>query len=440
MGPATYKENFLHTPAFICFLPGLFGQREMFKLKMSTTANTAISNIKTVRAFSAERFEYANFLNQLKKSDFIGLQLGKSKASLESLSRFAIYSSLIMLYTYGGLLVVNGAMPVRSLIAGIGYTFSLVFATQGITNTFADLSRALVSFKKIEAFIDDLEPISTASETEIIEGLKLQSESCEEESYEDVLPPVVDNGNENQLNLLVDSFSYPTRPDATALKNVNIELKSRKITALVGPSGAGKSSIVQLLCRFYKLADGQMQYNGIDASRFSRREWSKNVSLVGQEPVLFPGTIKDNIGYALEDPTMSQIKEAAMAANAHEFISKLPDGYDTDVGERGGRLSGGQRQRIAIARAFIRDAPILLLDEATASLDAESERLVQDALEKLFGDKAVLVIAHRLSTVVNADEIVVVEEGQIVDRGTHQDLLKRCDLYKKLIGAQQIKM
>ena len=129
-----------------------------------------------------------------------------------------------------------------------------------------------------------------------------------------------------------------------------------------------------------------------------------------------------------------------MAANAHEFISKLPDGYDTDVGERGGRLSGGQRQRIAIARAFIRDAPILLLDEATASLDAESERLVQDALEKLFGDKAVLVIAHRLSTVVNADEIVVVEEGQIVDRGTHQDLLKRCDLYKKLIGAQQIKM
>ncbi|QDZ24300.1 ABC transporter [Chloropicon primus] len=417
---------------------GLFAQREMFKLKMNSTATTAFSNIKTVRAFAAERHEFTSFLGMLRKADHIGLSLGQSKARLESLARFAIYSSLLLLYTYGGSLVIKGAMPVRSLIAGIGYTFSLVFATQGITNTFADMSRAMVSVKKIEDFVDTLEPISTSSEDEIMDVLALRSESCDEESSE--VLPVVENRESNVISLHVDSFSYPTRPNTVALKNVNLELKSGKVTALVGPSGAGKSSIVQLLSRFYKLENGSMKFNGIDAAKFSRKEWSKAVSLVGQQPVLFPGTIQTNIAYALEDVTPSQVRDAAVAANANEFIMSLPDGYDTDVGEAGGRLSGGQRQRIAIARAFIRDSPVLLLDEATSALDAQSEKLVQEALEKLYSEKAVLVIAHRLSTVVSADEIIVVEEGEVRDRGTHQELLRRDSLYQKLIGAQQINM
>ena len=173
--------------------------------------------------------------------------------------------------------------------------------------------------------------------------------------------------------------------------------------------------------------------------RFRLGPVAQALSLVGQQPVLFPGTIRSNIAYAME-ATEAEVEAAAIAANAHEFISRLPEGYDTDVGEAGGQLSGGQRQRITIARAFIRNTPILLLDEATSALDAQSEKLVQSALEKLLEDseKAVLVIAHRLSTVVNADEILVLEEGRVADRGTHQSLLQRSKLYQKLIGAQQI--
>ena len=419
---------------------GLFVQKEVCKLRMNATATTAFTNIKTVRSFAAERFEFSNFLAMLKKADLVGLSLGKSKATLESRARFAIYSSLIMLYAFGGYLVTSGGMSIQSLIAGIGYTFSLVFATQGITNTFADVSKALVSFRKIEDFIDSLEPISTASEKVMMEDLALMSEARDDEDNE-AGPPV---GRETPvgaaLTLAVDSFSYPTRPNTVALGEVQLELKSKKITALVGPSGAGKSTIVQLLSRFYKLQNGAMRLDGVDASKFSRKEWAKRISLVSQQPVLFPGTIRENIAYALEDEeaTTSQVEAAAAAANAHDFISALPEGYDTDVGENGGRLSGGQRQRIAIARAFIRNTPILLLDEATSALDAESEKLVQSALESLYKDKAVLVIAHRLSTVVNADEIIVVEKGGILDRGTHAELLSRNALYQKLIGAQQI--
>ena len=297
--------------------------------------------------------------------------------------------------------------------------------TQGITNTFADVSKAASSLKKIETFLDGLEPISATNEREMMNNLKLQSESCDDtECEEDVF--ALSKGEVGKgtisLGLQVDSFSYPTRPNTIALRDIDLELKSGKVIALVGPSGAGKSSIVQLLSRFYKLESGKLHCNGIDQSQFSRREWTNIISLVGQEPVLFPGTILSNIAYGLEDASMGQVEAAAKAANAHSFISSLPDGYMTQVGERGGQLSGGQKQRIAIARAFIRNSPVLLLDEATSALDAESEKLVQDALEKLFSNKAVLIIAHRLSTVVNADEIIVVEDGKIVDRGRHQGI------------------
>jgi len=333
-------------------------------------------------------------------------------------------------------------MPVKSLIAGIGYTFSLVFATQGITNTFADAQRAMASIRRIEGFVDAASsPLMAAStEEEILRGLRSQCEEREDDCGPEQPPTAATlrGRKDRALSLRVDSFRYPTRPEAVALRGVSVELRSGKITALVGPSGAGKSTIVQLLSRFYDLEEGSLTLDGVDASRFSRKDWSDAVSLVGQNPVLFPGTIRENIAYALEGATDSMVKEAAAAANAHEFIESLPDGYDTDVGEAGGRLSGGQRQRIAIARAFIRDAPILLLDEATSALDNESERLVQSALERLYSQKAVLVIAHRLSTVVNADEILVVEEGRVVDRGTHRELLARSGAYQRLIGSQQI--
>lgn len=421
---------------------GLFARREIFKLKMNAGATTAFSNIKTVRSFAAEGHEFRGFLGMLRRADGIGLSLGESKARLESLSRFAIYSSLILLYAYGGNLVVSGRMPVKSLIAGIGYTFSLVFATQGITNTFADAQRAMASIRRIEGFVDAASsPLMAAStEEEILRGLRSQCEEREDDCGPEQPPTAATlrGRKDRALSLRVDSFRYPTRPEAVALRGVSVELRSGKITALVGPSGAGKSTIVQLLSRFYDLEEGSLTLDGVDASRFSRKDWSDAVSLVGQNPVLFPGTIRENIAYALEGATDSMVKEAAAAANAHEFIESLPDGYDTDVGEAGGRLSGGQRQRIAIARAFIRDAPILLLDEATSALDNESERLVQSALERLYSQKAVLVIAHRLSTVVNADEILVVEEGRVVDRGTHRELLARSGAYQRLIGSQQI--
>jgi ATP-binding cassette subfamily B protein len=232
------------------------------------------------------------------------------------------------------------------------------------------------------------------------------------------------------------NFSYPTRPDIAAAEGINLAVPANNRVAIVGPSGAGKSTLFQLLLRFYTPQKGHVQLDGVDIRKLTLNALRGQMALVSQDPVVFAGTVAENIRFGRPAATDKQVEAAAIAAFADGFIRKLPKGYKTQLGERGVKLSGGERQRIAIARAVLCDPAILLLDEATSNLDAEAEAVVQKALDKLMQGRTTLVIAHRLSTVVKADKIVVMEKGRIVAQGTHAQLLKKSSLYKKLAALQ----
>jgi ATP-binding cassette subfamily B protein len=232
------------------------------------------------------------------------------------------------------------------------------------------------------------------------------------------------------------TFHYPTRPDAAALHDFTLDIQPGETVALVGPSGAGKSTVLSMLLRFYDPQSGRICIDGIDMREFALDDLRKTIALVPQETIIFSGTATDNIRFGRQDASDEEVREAARAAEAHDFISVLNDGYAAEMGERGVRLSGGQRQRIAIARAILRDAPLLLLDEATSALDAQSEAAIQQALERLEKGRTTLVIAHRLATVKRADRIVVMDGGRIVAQGTHESLLAEGGLYAELARLQ----
>jgi len=231
-------------------------------------------------------------------------------------------------------------------------------------------------------------------------------------------------------------FAYPDERNLPVLKGINITARAGEIIALVGPSGAGKSTLIALIPRFFEVTEGAILVDGHDIRRVRLKDLREAIGVVPQETTLFGGTIHENIAYGKLDATDGEVQVAARAAHAHEFVMEFPDGYQTIVGERGVKLSGGQRQRIAIARALLKDPAILILDEATSSLDSESERLVQDALETLMQGRTTFVIAHRLSTVRRADRIIVIDQGRIIQEGTHEELLARGGLYKQLHDLQ----
>jgi subfamily B ATP-binding cassette protein MsbA len=237
-------------------------------------------------------------------------------------------------------------------------------------------------------------------------------------------------------DIAFDDVSFSYRDGQEALRHVSFEVPKGTVLAMVGPSGAGKSTVVDLLSRFYDVTSGAIRIDGLDIRTLRIDDLRALMGIVSQETVLFHDTVRANIAYARPDASDEQIKSAARAANAHDFVQAMPEGYDTVVGERGVELSGGQRQRIAIARALLRDPPILILDEATSALDTESERLIQEAVEKLLEGRTVFVVAHRLSTIQRADQILVLEGGEIVERGDHVTLLARSGRYKRLYDLQ----
>jgi subfamily B ATP-binding cassette protein MsbA len=243
-------------------------------------------------------------------------------------------------------------------------------------------------------------------------------------------------GLERELAFEGVSFGY--RPGEPVLRDVDLAVPAGSVVALVGPSGAGKSTLVDLLARFQEPTSGRVTIDGVDIRDFALASLRARIGFVAQETVLFHDTVRANIAYGMPDASLADVERAARAAHAHEFVSALPRGYDSVVGERGTQLSGGQRQRLAIARAILRDPPILVLDEATSALDSESERLVQAALERLLDGRTVFVIAHRLSTVQRADRIVVLDRGRVVERGDHAALLAQGGLYRRLHDLQLV--
>jgi ATP-binding cassette subfamily B protein len=251
-----------------------------------------------------------------------------------------------------------------------------------------------------------------------------------------ISPQLLPTTSKGEIRFDDVTFNYPSRPEQSALHSFSLNVTPGETVALVGPSGAGKSTALQLLLRFYDPQQGHILIDGVDIATADPADLRKRIALVPQDTVLFGTTARENIRYGRSTATDAEIESAARAAAAHEFIMQLPQGYDTYLGERGTRLSGGQRQRIAIARAILRDPPILLLDEATSALDAESERLVQEALEKLMQNRTTIVIAHRLATVLKADRIAVMDRGQIVAIGKHEELINSNPLYARLAQLQ----
>jgi ATP-binding cassette subfamily B protein len=312
---------------------------------------------------------------------------------------------------FGATLVQANEITVGELFSFVIYMSFIGGSIAGLGDIYAQLQRAIGASERVFEILHEKDERETT-------GLTVAKLSGEIE-FENV------------------SFSYPTREDFTVLKQLNFRIEQGEKVALVGPSGSGKSTIINLLMRFYPVEFGDVKVDGTSVKEFNLTSYRSNIGIVPQEIMLFGGTIMENITYGRPGATIGEIKEAARKANALEFIESFPDKFDTVVGERGVKLSGGQRQRIAIARAILKDPAILVLDEATSSLDAQSEKLVQDALERLMEGRTSIIIAHRLSTIKKVDRIFVIKEGGLAEVGSHQELTQRHNgIYSNLLELQ----
>lgn len=381
--------------------------------RANEAAEEVIAGIRTVRSFSRESAENERYSERVWESYRVSRRRIRLMAAFVGIMTMAAFGSVAAVLWFGGRMVMTGELTVGELTSFILYTLIVAMALSSLADLWSDFARARGASERIFEILDR-EPVVDQGAGETIDAVT------------------------GRIEFASVVFAYPVRPDVRVLDDIDLKLEPGTVTALVGPSGAGKSTVAALMLRLYDPDGGVVSLDGRNLKELDAGWLRTRIGTVAQEPVLFSTTIAANIRYGRPEATDAEVEAAASAAHAHEFIIDLPDGYATEVGERGVRLSGGQKQRVAIARALLKDPPILILDEATSSLDAESESLVQDALERLMTDRTSLVIAHRLSTVKNADRVVVLDGGMVAEAGVHDELMAADGLYRRLVSRQLV--
>lgn len=376
-------------------------------------AAETLNAVETVQAFTAEGLESDRFADVIAMSFHAAVKRIKVRALFSTVVMTGVFGALIFVLWIGAGEVLSGAITGGQLGQFVLYAMFVGVSAGSLSEIWGEVQRAAGAMERLTELLLMVPAIHIPREP--------------------IALPIKEAGSVHFNSVC---FKYPSRPNVLAVDNFTLEVRPGEHVAFVGPSGAGKSTLFQLLLRFYDTTSGQILIDGTDIAEVEPREVRARVGIVPQETVVFGSTAAENIRFGKPDATMEEIKDAARTASAHEFIEKLPQGYDTFLGEKGARLSGGQKQRIAIARAVLKDPSILLLDEATSSLDAESERLVQDALDVLQQDRTTIVIAHRLSTVLKADRIVVMSDGEILDVGCHAELIEREPFYARMVELQ----
>ncbi len=397
----------LATIPVVVILTMVFGRkiRKLSKERQTTLADSngligeVVSSVKVVKAFASEIFEKKKYDESQDLLINVALRYGNARGLFILFITIVFLGAIFFIIYMGAKMVQEGNMTSGTLISFVTYTFIIGGAIAGLGSLTTELLGAIGATERVRDILNLTPELNLKNDNEeySIEG---------NVAFKDVV------------------FSYPSRKDITVLKKINFSISKGEKIALVGPSGVGKSTIIQLLLRFYNIDSGSIELDGKPIEEYELRNFRKNIALVPQEVILFGGSIAENIKYGDQNASEEMIMAAAKQANAWEFIAKFPEGLETMIGERGIKLSGGQRQRIAIARAILKNPSILLLDEATSALDTESENLVQEALNSLMENRTSIIIAHRLSTITDVDCIYVFQEGQIVESGSHQELMK----------------
>jgi ATP-binding cassette, subfamily B, bacterial len=397
----------------------IFGKyiRKLSKKTQDKLANAnvvveeSLQSISVVKAFTNEIFEINRYTNSLKEVVDVAVKSAKYRGLFISFIIFVLFGGIVSVGWYGASLVQSHSITTGELFSFVIYTSIIGFSIGGLGDIYTQLQRSIGASERVLEILEERDELVHGE----VERYKIKGGL----SFENV------------------SFSYPTRSELTVLENLNFTIKPGEKIALVGQSGSGKSTIINLLMRFYHVNVGEIKVDEKNIYDFNLTAYRKNLGVVPQEVILFGGSIRENISYGKSDATFEEIREAARKANALDFIENFPEGFETLVGERGVKLSGGQRQRVAIARAILKDPAILILDEATSSLDAQSEVLVQEALEKLMEGRTSIIIAHRLSTIKKVDRIFVIRDGRLAEMGSHAELTNLDNgIYSNLLKLQ----
>lgn len=382
--------------------------------QLTSVVEESLSGVRVIKAFTAEKKAFDRFEHENNHHQNLMTRAFRKRELSSPLNEFLGACVMISIVWFGGVIILEeteSAMSGEEFIAFIIVFSQLLRPISSIAGGMAFMSKASASMDRINHIVNLTDAI------------------------EDPKNPIQKSTLDQAVKFENVSFSYTDEP---VLKNVSFTLEKGKVVALVGESGSGKSTISDLIPRFYDVKSGAVKIDDVNVKDMTKKELRTMISMVTQESILFNDSIKNNIAFGVTNATNEEIIAAAKIANAHDFIMSLENGYDTNIGDRGNKLSGGQKQRLSIARAVLTNAPIMILDEATSALDTESEKLVQDALEKLMKNRTSLVIAHRLSTIKNADHIIVLRKGEIVERGTHSELIAKDGYYKSLCEIQQV--